>query len=149
MNLPKVGVSCQSTTGNCESRTCRRGRILIHSFIQAIYIAPLQIHYYSEALPTQHGHCVGVSRQSTTGNCESRTCPRGRILIHSGYLYSASSSPLLFRGAPDTARTLCRSFTPKHHRQLRVKDLPYVAARVGFAVSPSKHKKRTHIYILI
>ena len=31
-----------------------------HSFIQAIYIAPLQVHYYSEALPTQHGYCVGV-----------------------------------------------------------------------------------------
>ncbi len=27
-------------------------------FIQAIYIAPFQVHYYTEALPTQH---VGVS----------------------------------------------------------------------------------------
>src|SRR6218665_521288 len=44
--------------------------------------------------------------------------------IHSGYLYSASSSPVLFRGAPDTALILCRSFTLKRHRQLRVKDLP-------------------------
>ena len=26
----------------------------IHSFIQTISIAPLQAHYYSEALPTQH-----------------------------------------------------------------------------------------------
>src|SRR6218665_1270195 len=33
--------------------------------------------------------------------------------IHSGYFYSASSSPLPLRGAPDTARILCRSFTPK------------------------------------
>src|SRR6218665_3746253 len=31
-----------------------------HSFIQAISIAPLQVHYYSEALPTQHGYCGGV-----------------------------------------------------------------------------------------
>src|SRR6218665_2892126 len=46
----------------------------IHSFILAISIAPHQVHYYSEALPT-------------------------------------------------TARILCRSFTPKRHRQLRVKDL--------------------------
>ena len=37
--------------------------------------------------------------------------------IHSGYFYSASSSPLLLRGAPGTARILCRSFMPKHHRQ--------------------------------
>src|SRR6218665_1717181 len=30
--------------------------------------------------------------------------------IHSGYFYSAYSSPLLLRGAPDTARILCRDF---------------------------------------
>ena len=44
-------------------------------------------------------------------------------LIHSGYFYSASSSPPLLGGASDTARIMCRSFTPKRHRQLRVKDL--------------------------
>ena len=32
------------------------------------------------------------------------------------YFYSTSSSPLLLRGIPDTARILCWSFTPKHHR---------------------------------
>jgi len=38
---------------------------IIHSFILAISIAPLQVHYYSEVLPTiQHGHCMGVSRRS-------------------------------------------------------------------------------------
>src|SRR6218665_1258283 len=42
---------------------------LIHSFIQIISIAPLQVHVYSEALPTQHGYCAGVSRRSATGNC--------------------------------------------------------------------------------
>ena len=36
-------------------------RIFIHSFIQTIYIAPLQVPFYSEALPTQHGYCAGVS----------------------------------------------------------------------------------------
>src|SRR6218665_561618 len=48
--------------------------------------------------------------------------------IHSGYFYSASSSPLLLRGAPDTARipVLCQSFMPKRHRQLRGKDFPKV-----------------------
>ena len=46
------------------------------SFIPAIYIAPLQVHYHSEALPEQHGYCAGVSRQSATGNCRLRTCPR-------------------------------------------------------------------------
>jgi len=47
---------------------------LIHSLIQAISITPLQV-YYSEALQTQHGYCVGVSRRRATGNCEWRTCP--------------------------------------------------------------------------
>src|SRR6218665_1008352 len=41
-----------------------------HSFIQVIFIAPLQVYYYSEALPTHHEHGVGVSRQSATSNCE-------------------------------------------------------------------------------
>ena len=38
-------------------------------------------------------------------------------LIYSGHFYSASSSPLLLRGAPDTARILRRSFTPKRHKR--------------------------------
>jgi len=49
---------------------------VLHSFIQAISTAPRQVHYYSEALPTQHGYCVGVSCRSAKGNCEWRTCPR-------------------------------------------------------------------------
>src|SRR6218665_3123284 len=32
--------------------------------------------------------------------------------IHSDHFYRASSSPLLLRSGPDTARILCRSFTP-------------------------------------
>src|SRR6218665_2328747 len=36
----------------------------IHSFIQAISIAPLQVHYYSEVLPTQHGYGVGVHAEA-------------------------------------------------------------------------------------
>src|SRR6218665_832912 len=34
---------------------------VIHSFISGISIVPLQVRYYSEALPTEHGCCVGVS----------------------------------------------------------------------------------------
>ena len=49
--------------------------ISVHSCIQTISIAPLQVRYYSEALPTQHGYWAGVSRRSATGNCELRTCP--------------------------------------------------------------------------
>ena len=50
-------------------------------------------------------------------------CIRSDSFIHSGYSYSAASSPLLLGGTPDTARILCRSFTPKRHKQLRVKVL--------------------------
>jgi len=45
----------------------------LHSFIHSISIAHLQVHYYSEALLTQQGYCVRVSRRSTTGNCKWRT----------------------------------------------------------------------------
>ena len=47
-------------------------------------------------------------------------------VIHPGHFYSDSSSPLLLRGATNTPRILCRSFTSKRHRQLRMKDLPKV-----------------------
>jgi len=49
---------------------------MIHSFIQAISIEPLQVHYYSEVIPTPHGYCVVVSCRSATGNRERRTCQR-------------------------------------------------------------------------
>ena len=55
---------------------CYKWRWFICLFIHAIYIAPFKVHYYSEALPTQHVYYVGVSRRSATGNCEWRTCPR-------------------------------------------------------------------------
>src|SRR6218665_2459407 len=49
------------------------------------------------------------------------------------FIQAISTAPLLLlRGAPDTALILCRNFTPKRHRQLRVKDTSYVAARAGF-----------------
>src|SRR6218665_1460457 len=48
--------------------------ILMTSFIQAISVAPLQLHYYSEALLTQNGYCVRVSR------CQSLKPKRHRQL---------------------------------------------------------------------
>src|SRR6218665_69787 len=50
--------------------------------------------------------------------------PAWVLFIHAGYFYSNYSSPLLLRDTPDTARTLCRSFTQERQGQLRVKDLP-------------------------
>src|SRR6218665_3320890 len=54
--------------------------------------------------------------------------------IHSGHFYSASSSPLLLRGAPDYGTDTVSEFYAEAHRQLLAKDLPNVlilAARGG------------------
>src|SRR6218665_224537 len=51
-------------------------------------------------------------------------CENVCAFIHSGHCYIESLRPLLIKSAPDTARILCRSYTPKRHRRLRVKDLP-------------------------
>src|SRR6218665_2851447 len=59
MNLVRVWFSCRRRTGRYEETI---QSLFNHSFIHAISIVPLQVHYYSEAFPTQHGYCVGVSR---------------------------------------------------------------------------------------
>src|SRR6218665_3383397 len=72
----KLWLSLSSKSYSCH---CPRGLrlypvfLFIHSFIQVISIAPLQVHCYSEAVPTQHGYCVGVSRRSAKGNCKVPT----------------------------------------------------------------------------
>src|SRR6218665_1672636 len=58
----------------------------------------------------------------------SKHCFVAHSFIHSGYSCSTSSSPLLLRVAPNTALILCRSFTPKRHRQLRVKESPKIVS---------------------
>ena len=46
--------------------------------------------------------------------------------IHSGHFYSAPSSPLLLRGAPDYSTDTASEFHAEANRQLQVKDLPKV-----------------------
>src|SRR6218665_477550 len=46
--------------------------------------------------------------------------------IHSGNFYSAPSSPLLLRGAPEYSTDTVSDFYAEAHRQLQVKDLPKV-----------------------
>src|SRR6218665_868769 len=73
--------------------------------------------------------------------------------IHSGYFYSTSASPLMLRSASNTARILLWSFTPKRHRQLRVKDLSKVPTNVpsnfqslcAHKISFVQHFTRTHL----
>ena len=47
--------------------------------------------------------------------------------IHSGYFYSASSRPLLLRGAPDNSTDTVSEFHAEAHWQLQVNDLPKVS----------------------
>jgi len=58
-------------------------------------------------------------------------CSRGWLesssFIHSGYIYSASSSPQLLSGAPDPERILHQSFTP---------EVPQATASKGLAQGP-------------
>jgi len=46
--------------------------------------------------------------------------------IHSGHFFSAPSSPLLLRGAPDYSTDTVSEFHSEANRQLQVKDLPVV-----------------------
>jgi len=58
------------------------------------------------------------------------TCTRNVMyihsFIHSGHFYSAPSSPLPLRSAPDYSTDTVSEFHAEAHRQLQVKDLPKV-----------------------
>ena len=88
---------------------------VFYSFIQPISIAPLQVHYYSEALPTQHGYCVGVSHRSDTGNCEWITCPRS---LHGSWSEMRTRDPI------DEGRRIYQWATTPHIGVLRIQPPP-------------------------
>ena len=61
------------TRHNCNEKLLNYGKIIYCKFIHSgylLFIKPLQVLYYSEALQTQHRYCARVSRRSATGNCE-------------------------------------------------------------------------------
>ena len=94
-------------------------------FVHSISIAPLQVCYYSQALPTQHGYCAGVSHQSATGNSIysrshmnggwlsgrfSALRPEGRRFEshssrHVGILDKSFTCPRLLRGGKSGSQT--------------------------------------------
>src|SRR6218665_2318965 len=65
LQLPCM-VNYYASLFGAESPVC----IFLNTLIQAISITPLQVLYYSEALPTQHGYCARISCRSATGSCE-------------------------------------------------------------------------------
>src|SRR6218665_3641869 len=69
-------------------------------------------------------------RHSECNSSETDSLPFIHSFIHSfiqsGHFYSAPSSPLLLRGAPDYSTDTVSEFHAEAHRQLQVKDLPKV-----------------------
>ena len=64
-------------------------------------------------------------------------------LFHSfGHFYSAPSSPLLLRGAPDYSTDTLSEFHAEAHKQLQVQDLPKVHT---CRLEPSPQPRRHHI----
>ena len=63
------------------------------------------------------------------------------LFIHSGFFYSASSGPLLVRGAPDTARILSEfhAEAPQATASEGLAQGPYVVAREGFEIMTVKN----------
>src|SRR6218665_2241380 len=96
-----------------------------HLLLPVIQLAALKVHPLTTDNAGQWS--ASVMLLSVYFTLSINSCYVWCSFIHSGYFYSTSSSPLLNRGAPDTARILCESFTPKRHRQLRVKNLPKVS----------------------
>src|SRR6218665_3426962 len=108
------------------ARCCSFIHSFIQSLIQAVSTAPLQVHYYSEALSTHHGYCAGLSRRSATGNCERRTCPRA---LRGGLRAS------LTHDSPNERRPLCQCATHANHT------LAYVYMHVDI---PDENKAGLH-----
>src|SRR6218665_497860 len=108
---------------------CLIPNTFMHAWVNALDITPVKCH--SIVLHSYLYHTHNWFKQLCSLNMYT-----GQSLWHCLYiffihsyrlfLYSASLSPLLLRGAPDTARILCRSFMVKRYRQLRMKDLPKV-----------------------
>ena len=65
LGFGNIGNMPTEMAATCQVLVCGRFWIRQNSsaFIQAV---PLQVHYSSEALPTQHGYCVTVSHLSAT-----------------------------------------------------------------------------------
>ena len=67
---------------------------------------------------------------SSNAKLHSLNCPPLSLsFIHSCHFYSALSSPLLPRGAPEYSTDTVSEFHAEAHRQLQVKDLPNAPTR--------------------
>ena len=71
-----------------------------------------------------------LNQCATTSHVTKSPCILWAYIIHSfihfGHFYSAPSSPLLLRGAPDYSTDTVSEFHVEAHRQLQIKALPKV-----------------------
>src|SRR6218665_1357776 len=78
-------------------------------------------HTYTEIYIYMHAYAYMSSYIKTSPPIITSTTDKGendiRSFIQSGYLYSASLSPLLLRGAPTTVIDSVGVYTTKHYRQ--------------------------------
>src|SRR6218665_1846760 len=121
---PAAGAPCHGTNGTMVNPALGTGE---PSETPNNCIAPLQPFYLPRWVylkPKSYNNCRVWKQMTAITFFRQRITLR--TLIHSDHFYSAFSSSLLLRSAPDITRILCRSFTPKGHRQLRMKDLPKV-----------------------
>jgi len=77
------------------------------------------VDYYSEALPTQHGYCAGISRRSATVNSDGSCRPNGRCKSGNS---PVGTGPRCFYKNPWSV-PVCYN---RYYCQLWVKDLPKV-----------------------
>src|SRR6218665_1083500 len=95
------------------------------SFKQLVVVIP-GLYSRTELNHTQPEIRSTFFRRMLTSSSHTRLSSFIHSFIHSGHFYSAPSSPLLLRGAPDYSTDTASEFHAEAHRQLQVKDLPKV-----------------------
>src|SRR6218665_332 len=81
---------------------------------------------YVGGIPLRFRRSIRASVTAVGKGLISATDANFFSFIHSVHFYSAPSSPILRRGAPDYSTNTVSEFHAEAHRQLQVKDLPKV-----------------------
>src|SRR6218665_875120 len=97
-----------------------------HPYFRKVYVLLLNSRFFaSPYFDAFMRHAQSCTRTERPWSTLPRLYLRNSF-IHSGHFYSAPSSPLLLRGAPDYSTDTVSEFHAEAHRQLQVKDLPKV-----------------------
>ena len=95
-------------------------------------------------MPSDKQLCKHTSISTVFGSSDKRVLLTIHPLSHSGYFYSASSNPLLLRGAPDYSIDTVSEWTRRSARG-KLGNCPNVATGVGFwTCDPPGARHRTY-----